>query len=210
MLVSAAMAESRILIVEDEPAIADNVAYALKSDGMEAHCVGTGRAALDAHDALAPALIILDVGLPDMSGVDCAHGLRRVSASVRLVLVTGYSVGTGLASQLDPGDFDALTKPFDPEDLRARMAVGRRIIDLQEALQAKVRELADERGHVRQLQGLLPICMFCKKIRDDESTWHQLEAYIAKHSGANFTHSLCGECMTTHYPGLADKDPVEV
>ena len=80
---------------------------------------------------------------------------------------------------------------------------GRRMLDLEGALQAKVSELQEAIAHVKTLQGLLPICMHCKMIRDDSATWHRLETYIAKHSEANFTHSLCQSCLHEHYPQFA-------
>ena len=64
----------------------------------------------------------------------------------------------------------------------------------------KVAELEGAMQHVKTLQGLLPICMYCKKIRDDSDSWHRLESYLEKHTGANFTHSLCEDCMAEHYP----------
>jgi len=48
--------------------------------------------------------------------------------------------------------------------------------------------------HVKQLQGLLPICCYCKKIRDDRNYWHEVESYITTHSQAKFTHGICPEC----------------
>jgi hypothetical protein len=67
-------------------------------------------------------------------------------------------------------------------------------------LQSTVDRLRDALAHVKQLQGLLPICMHCKRIRDDDATWHRLEAYISSHSEATFTHALCTECKEEHYP----------
>ena len=65
----------------------------------------------------------------------------------------------------------------------------------------------DALDHVKQLQGLLPICMYCKKIRDDTDTWKNIEIYIEEHSEAMFTHSICRECRKEHYPDLVVKTP---
>lgn len=85
-----------------------------------------------------------------------------------------------------------------------RIAEKQRRIDeverLNVELQATVERLQDAMAHVHQLRGLLPICMHCKRIRDDDDTWHRIEAYIASHSDATFTHSLCTECKEQHYP----------
>jgi len=79
----------------------------------------------------------------------------------------------------------------------------RRIRDV-EALNAELEERVDELrhadAHVRRLQGLLPICMHCKRIRDDHDAWHQIEAYLAEHAEMRFTHAVCGACREAHYP----------
>jgi len=60
-------------------------------------------------------------------------------------------------------------------------------------------------AHVKQLKGLLPICMFCKKIRNDENYWQQVEEYLIEHTEADFSHSICPECLEKHYPKHGEK-----
>ena len=74
---------------------------------------------------------------------------------------------------------------------------------LEHSLEAKIRELEQERTKVKQLQGLLPICMHCGRIRDG-GQWEELEAYIESHSDAVFSHGLCQQCMSKHYPRRPD------
>jgi hypothetical protein len=71
---------------------------------------------------------------------------------------------------------------------------------LNKELDRTVKDLRQALSHVKQLQGLIPICMHCKSIRDDKDTWHRLEEYIAEHSESSFTHSVCDECRAKHYP----------
>jgi hypothetical protein len=86
---------------------------------------------------------------------------------------------------------------------RQRLAESQRRVSEVEALNVRlegtVGELRAALAHVKRLQGLLPICMHCKSIRDDKDTWHRLEAYISEHSEATFTHSLCKKCYSKHY-----------
>ena len=63
-----------------------------------------------------------------------------------------------------------------------------------------IRELRAALAEVDTLQGIIPICASCKKIRDDEGFWHQVEAYVSAHSKALFTHGICPECMKRLYP----------
>jgi hypothetical protein len=72
----------------------------------------------------------------------------------------------------------------------------------KEYLIAKLQKALDE---VRNLEGMLPICSWCKKIRDDKGYWNQIESYIAKRSNASFSHSICDECLKTHYPEHSTK-----
>ncbi|MBI4641265.1 MAG: response regulator, partial [Candidatus Tectomicrobia bacterium] len=78
---------------------------------------------------------------------------------------------------------DFITKPFDEDQLAARLRVAERILGLQE--------------EVKQLEGLLPICSYCKKIRDESDTWVQIEHYIATRTDAFFSHGICPECLET-------------
>jgi len=81
--------------------------------------------------------------------------------------------------------------------LRARLRIGSRIAGLQQALAARVDELQHALGNVKRLSGLLPICAYCKKIRNSEDYWMQVEQYLAEHSDAEFSHGICPECLHT-------------
>ena len=95
---------------------------------------------------------------------------------------------------LQAGADDYVTKPFDYEELRARVQVGIRIIQLQDDLRDREEELEYNLSRVKQLQGLLPICSYCRKVRDDQNYWHQVEIYVTEHSNAQFSHTYCPEC----------------
>src|SRR6267143_149516 len=99
-----------------------------------------------------------------------------------------------IVSGLQAGANDYVTKPFDFDELRARMQVGERVVQLQRSLAERVQELEAALTKVKMLQGLLPICLYCKKIRDDQNYWQQLDKYVADHSEARFSHGICPEC----------------
>ena len=101
---------------------------------------------------------------------------------------------------LEAGADDYIGKPYEKDELRVRVKVGERITALQSALVEQVRSLQEALAHVKTLQGILPICMHCHKIRNDQQSWQRLEKYIAEHSDAKFSHGLCPECMKKHYP----------
>lgn len=106
---------------------------------------------------------------------------------------------------LQAGANDYVTKPFNAPELRARLQVGRRVLDLQMELTERVKDLEEALARVKQLEGYLPICAYCKKIRNDEDYWQQIESYISAHSKALFTHTICPDCYQRHIePELAE------
>jgi DNA-binding response OmpR family regulator len=150
----------------------------------------------------APQLAVLDWMMPMMDGVDVCRLVRQQETAqyVYLILLTAKGQKEDIVAGLGAGADDYVIKPFDLQELRSRIAVGERIVRLESNLASKVDELEQALQHVKQLQGLLPICMFCKKIRDDGDAWHRLESYIEQNSEANFTHSVCGDCRDKHFP----------
>jgi phosphoserine phosphatase RsbU/P len=111
-----------------------------------------------------------------------------------LILLTAKGRREDIITGLKAGANDYVTKPFDREELRARVQVGARIVELQHSLADRVHALEEALARVKQLQGLLPICSYCKKIRDDQNYWQQVENYISRHSEAQFSHSICPGC----------------
>ena len=80
--------------------------------------------------------------------------------------------------------------------MRARLQVGLRVVELQRSLAVRVSELEAALSQVKQLQGILPICSYCQKIRDDRNYWQRVDRYITEHSEAKFSHSICPDCYT--------------
>jgi response regulator RpfG family c-di-GMP phosphodiesterase len=98
----------------------------------------------------------------------------------------------------DAGADDYVTKPFHKDELRARVRVGARMLDLRHRLAERVRELERALAQNRALRGLLPICSYCKKIRDDRNYWTEVESYLSEVSDAEFSHGVCPDCYDRH------------
>jgi DNA-binding response OmpR family regulator len=198
----------RVLIADDEPISRRLLEAALQREAVEVVAVADGEAAWAAlQEPGAPRLAILDWMMPGLDGVEVVRRLRARGDApyVYTILLTSKDSKEDLVSGLNAGADDYLVKPFHPAELGSRLRAGQRIVELQSALGAKVEELQEALAHVKTLQGLLPICMHCKRIRDDGDTWHRMETYISAHSGAMFSHSLCEECLHKHYPAQAEK-----
>ena len=197
----------RIMIAEDEPVSRRLLEATLLRSGYQVDSVGDGERALELLQSDRDIqLAVLDWMMPGIDGIEVCRRLRgRVGAYVYVILLTARDRKEDIVVGLEAGADDYITKPFDAQELNSRIRSGERIVRLEAGLETKVRELEEALAHVKQLQGLLPICMHCKKIRDDKATWHRLETYIQQHSQAMFTHSLCSECLAHYYPESAEK-----
>ena len=153
-----------------------------------------------------PQLAILDWMMPGMDGVEVCRRLRGVNTAnpTYVILLTALGSKEDIVKGLSAGADDYLTKPFDNDELHARIDVGRRFVELQASLVQRVVELQGALDHVKILQGILPICMYCHKIRTDQESWERIEKYISERSGAEFSHSLCPECLEKHHPDDGD------
>jgi len=192
----------RVLIADDDGATRAVLEALLTEAGYRVTAVADGARAWDelrAPDGPSPA--VLDWVMP---GLDGAEVCRRVRSLGRerppyLLLLTARTEKAEIVAGLEAGANDYLVKPYHPAELIARVAVGRRLVELQTQLAAKAAALQTALDQVHTLQGILPICCHCKKIRDDNDYWQRVEDYISRHSGARFTHGICPECLERHY-----------
>ncbi|UCE65491.1 MAG: response regulator [Candidatus Zixiibacteriota bacterium] len=198
----------KILIAEDDSVSRKLLNAHLTKWGYEIIVACDGREAWNIlKQADSPGLAILDWMMPEIDGIELCKKIRSLQKETYtyIILLTAKKQKEDIITGLDFGADDYITKPFDPNELNSRVKSGIRILDLEHELAEKIRELKDALDHVKRLQGLLPICMYCKKIRDDTDTWKNIENYIEEHSDAMFTHSICRECRQEHYPDLMAK-----
>lgn len=187
----------RILVADDEPIGLALVGGLLGDWGHDVVSCGEGLSALEALRAdEAPRLAILDWQMPGIDGVEICRRVRAVPTvePQYLIVLTVRDDKSGVVEALRAGANDFVRKPFDADELRARLDVGVRMVELQGQLAARVRELEDAATHIKQLQRIVPICSYCRKVRDDANYWQQVESYIAAHSDTRFSHGICPEC----------------
>src|SRR6185503_4003104 len=170
----------RVLIADDDPVSLRSLRGLMQSWGYDVATAENGTAALNA--LAAPRLALIDWEMPGLHGPEVCRRVRDWHAAdcPYLILLTSRSARSDVITGLDAGANDYLVKPFDPGELRARLHAGNRIIELQRGLAEKVTELETALSNVRRLTGLLPICAYCKAIRDDSDYWHRVEEYVSE------------------------------
>ena len=187
-----------ILIADDDAITRRMLETTLERWG---HCVFPVADGQSAYDALsrddAPPLAILDWMMPQLDGPTICRRLRNNPAKrfLYLILLTARAHKQDIVAGLSSGADDYISKPFDTEELQARVNVGVRMAALQQEFLQRVVELEEALRRVKQLQGLLPICCYCKCIRNDENYWQRVEVYIGEHSDATFSHGICPTCF---------------
>ena len=198
---------NRILIAEDHYVSRHLLERNLMNWGFQVLTAEDGEAAaniLEGPDA--PSLAIIDWMMPRMDGLEVCKRVRQKPDRpyVYLVLLTAKSQKEEIAAGLDAGADDYVIKPFDPDELRARLKVGQRVVSLERTLAAKVIDLQTALADVKKLKALLPICMYCKRVRDDQDYWHQIEEYIHCETGTDFSHGICPSCLEKMHKELSE------
>ena len=186
----------KILIADDDLLSRKMLAGVLADWGHEIIVATDGTEAWRLLQEQVPALAILDWKMPGIDGFELCRRVRQLPTSTPtyLILLTSRTAKADIVAGLQAGANDYVIKPFDQDELRARVQVGRLVTELQAGLAARVRELEATLAQVKQLQGLLPICSYCKKVRDDKNYWQQVDSYVSDHSEVRFSHGICPDC----------------
>ncbi|HEX9656911.1 MAG TPA: response regulator transcription factor [Bacteroidota bacterium] len=173
----------KILVAEDDPASRLVLTTALKKLGHEVVATENGRDAWRTIGELDIRMVISDWMMPYIDGVELCKMIRAQHSKhyVYVILLTALAGKGNYLQGMSAGADDLVTKPFDLDELAARLRVGERILSLEHK--------------VSRLEGLLPICAYCKNIRDENNNWHQMEHYIVNRSDAEFTHGVCPDCL---------------
>jgi len=158
-------------------------------------------------------LILLDIMMPEMDGFEVCQELKKDPqlSQIPVIFLTAKADTESIVMGFEIGAKDYITKPFRYEELLARVKTH---LDLKKAYDTQSRLLFEKEQLVAELQKALkeiktlkefiPICSFCKKIRNDKQYWEELEGYISKRTDSKFSHGICPECAKKHYPEYAD------
>lgn len=201
----------KILLAEDDPISRTLALRALESWGHEVVVTQDGPSALKAFKENPDVrLAVLDWMMPEMSGIDVCRAIREDTgrSHTYVIMLTAMTDSNDAVRALDAGADDYVRKPFNVPELRSRIGAGERVVNLEDALRTKIDELESVLAHVKELQGIIPICAWCKRIRNDTGYWNSVEEYIQGHSQVEFSHSMCPDCMRERYgdDAVADED----
>ena len=169
-----------ILIADDTQAQRVLLGVTLRSWGHAVTEVADGLSALKAiQDPLGPTIAILDWVMPGIEGVQLCRWVRQhlPDRMLYLILLTSRSQQADLVAGLEAGADDFLAKPFNAAELRARIRGAERIIRLHEDLSRKQADLRSSYHRIMRLEKMMPICSYCKSIRDDKALWRQVDEY---------------------------------
>ena len=174
----------KILIAEDDPVSVKILQFTLEHYGHEVVTAVDGAKAWDAFDRDPVRVIVSDWMMPGLDGLELCQKVRQRAKTeyTYFILLTANNTGRdNLRKAMDAGIDDFLSKPLDREAILMRLRVAERILEYT--------------TQIRQLKELIPICMFCKRVRDDTDYWDQVETYIHTHTGSQFSHGICPDCF---------------
>jgi sigma-B regulation protein RsbU (phosphoserine phosphatase) len=186
-----------VLIAEDEPVDRRHLEAALEGWGYSVLSTTDGVEALEIWEVERPDLAILDWLMPQMDGLTLCRTVRGRPelGNPYIIMLTARTTTEDVVVGLGAGADDFLKKPYEQAELRARLSVGERMIALQGRLAQRVVELEEALAQVKMLQGIIPICMYCKRVRNEREYWEKVEQYVSKRTEARFSHGICPECL---------------
>ncbi len=194
----------RILVVDDEPVNRQVLRNYLSSEAFDLTTASSGDEALRLLEQQAFDLVLLDVMMPRVSGYEVCRALREDHSleDLPVLFLTAKNQSADVVAGLSLGANDFLTKPISKSELLARVRPHLDLLHVHRNLEDLV---DDKMSHIKVLEGMLPICASCKKIRDEEGAWNELETFIDNHSEAHFSHGICPDCARNFYRGLREQ-----
>jgi sigma-B regulation protein RsbU (phosphoserine phosphatase) len=172
----------KILVVEDDPIAGAVLEASLKTLGHEVILASDGRDAWNRFLERPSRVIISDWMMPSLDGLELCRRIREQGGDYTYFILLSNLANSAenLDQAMEAGADDFLAKPAKTGELKARLRVAERILNYA--------------TQVRQLQEIIPICGYCRKMRDDQNYWSQVEEYIVKQTGSEFSHGVCPDC----------------
>lgn len=200
--------DQTILVVDDNPDNLRLLSMILNEHEYKVRLAPNGERALATIRKEAPGLILLDIMMPVMDGFEVCRQLKaeKETAGIPIIFISALHEMLDKVKAFSLGGVDYITKPFKSEEVLARVKTHLTLRFLQLEMEKKNAELQQALDEIKILRGFIPICASCKRIRNDEGYWEQIESYISSHSEAKFSHGCCEECAKKLYPDIVDAE----
>ena len=172
-----------IIVAEDEPITRRRLVSSLETMGHTVRAFADGLAAWEAFQLQPARVVISDWQMPEIDGPELCRRIRAEGRPeyVYFILVTAKQTEEiDYQTASDAGTDDFLTKPLTTESLWRRLRVARRILGFNK--------------EIGQLKDLIPICSYCRQVRQDDNFWSNIEQYVEEQTGSRFTHGICPQC----------------
>lgn len=195
---------ANIMIVDDEPNNLSVLRQMLSAQGYKVRPITNGRTALQAAETLVPDLILLDIMMPGgLDGFSVCRKLKQMDSvkDVPVIFLSALDDTENKVLAFETGGVDYITKPFEQAEVLSRVRTHILLYQAQKDLKERNLALKQAMEEIKTLKGILPICSYCKKIRDDQGNWNYLETYIENHSEASMSHGMCPDCSDKLYGG---------
>ncbi len=198
------------MVVEDEWAISNLIQKCLRGLGYTvSSAVASGEDAIRKAGEDKPDLVLMDIVLHGgMDGIEAAAQIQS-RFNIPVIYITAYDNKEFLERAKVTEPFGYIIKPFQERELHTNIEIALYKHKAEEKTKELVQQLQDSLSKVKLLSGLIPICSSCKNIRDDKGYWEHIEMFIRDNSEADFTHSICPDCIKTLYPDINIKKTVE-
>ncbi len=196
--------KTSILLIEDNAGQRKTLLDILNAKGYETFAAGDGAEGIAFLRDHPVNLVLTDLGLPGISGIDILRDIKARYPAIQVIILTGSATFDSAVEATNLGAFSYLLKPYDIELLLLNIQRADEKRQTEEDRERLILELRAALAKVKLLEGIIPICMYCKKIRDDKESWQPLERYISEHSEALFSHGICPECKK-----IVDKETLE-
>jgi DNA-binding NtrC family response regulator len=190
-----------ILIIDDDRVVRQGISFFLEDFGYHILTAENGRVGVDLFERQEVDLVLVDLRMPEMGGLEVLDRITQNSPYTPLIVLTGATMISDAIDAMKHGAWDYLVKPInDSSQLTDAIENGLSKARLKkEQFLKKVQEALDG---IKMLKGIIPMCSFCKKIRDTDNNWEDIDVYIVKNSQAIVSHSLCPACAKKHYPEI--------
>jgi len=196
-----------VLYVEDDDVTRGALGASLERIVESLILAESGAAGLAAFARHSPDLVITDVAMPGMTGLAMAKEIKRTHPHIPVIVTTAYSDTQYLLDAIDLGIDGYVMKPVEFDRVFELVRRGLSVVQHEREAarhrleeQRLVSELQQALAEVKRLSGIIPVCSYCKSVRDDAGYWASVEQYLTDHSEAQFSHGICPKCLAQHFP----------